>query len=104
MGAFIIGVIEGQEDPPKGETVKGGWQTCICFVFGAILSAGAGWGGMKIATAANVKTMEAAKTGLNPALQIAFSGGAVMGFTVVASGLLGVVILFFIFSMIDQYL
>ena len=102
MGAFIIGVLEGQEDPPKGETVKGGWQTCICFVFGAILSAGAGWGGMKIATAANVKTMEAAKTGLNPALQIAFSGGAVMGFTVVASGLLGVVILFFIFSMAKE--
>ncbi|WZN60738.1 putative K(+)-stimulated pyrophosphate-energized sodium pump [Chloropicon roscoffensis] len=99
MGAFIIGVLEGQEDPPKGESVKGGWQTCVCFVFGAILSASAGWGGMKIATAANVKTMEAAKTGLNPALQIAFSGGAVMGFTVVASGLLGVVVLFFAFSM-----
>ena len=99
MGAFIIGVLEGQEDPPKGESVKGGWQNCVCFVFGAILSASAGWGGMKIATAANVKTMEAAKTGLNPALQIAFSGGAVMGFTVVASGLLGVVVLFFAFSM-----
>ena len=78
--------------------MKGGWQSAICFVFGAILSASAGWGGMKVATAANVKTMEAAKSGLNPALQIAFSGGAVMGFTVVASGLLGVVVLFFIFS------
>lgn len=79
--------------------MKGGWQTAICFAVGAALSAGAGWGGMKIATAANVKTMEAAKTSLNPALQVAFSGGAVMGFTVVASGLLGVTLLFLIFSL-----
>ena len=102
MGVFIVAVLEGQEDAPKGETVKGGWQTMICFVFGAALSAAAGWAGMKVATAANVKTMEAAKSGLNPALQIAFSGGAVMGFTVVATGLLGVTILFFVFSMAKE--
>ena len=77
---------------------KGGWQTMLCFLVGAALSASAGWAGMSVATKTNVKTMEAARSGLNQALQIAFAGGAVMGFSVVAFGILGLTVLFYIFA------
>ena len=64
----------------------------IAYIAGAVLSAGAGFVGMRIATAANSRTTEAARTGGIPAaLPIAFRGGAVMGFTVAGFGLLGVV-------------
>ena len=103
VAAFIVGILEGQDTAPTYfELVpskhKGGWQTMICFLLGAALSASAGWAGMKVATQTNVKTMEAARTGLNPALQIAFAGGAVMGFSVVAFGILGLTVLFYIFA------
>jgi K(+)-stimulated pyrophosphate-energized sodium pump len=63
----------------------------IAYVFGALLSATAGFVGMRIATQANSRTTEAARTGGIPAaLPIAFRGGAVMGFTVAGLGLLGV--------------
>jgi K(+)-stimulated pyrophosphate-energized sodium pump len=63
----------------------------IAYVFGAILSAVAGFVGMRIATAANSRTTEAARTGgIKAALPVAFRGGAVMGFTVAGLGLLGV--------------
>merc|ERR1719399_2725776 len=98
MAAFIVGVLEGQPNPPRGASSKGGWQAMICFLIGAILSALSGWIGMDVATQSNVRTMEAAKSGLNPALQVAFAGGAVMGFTVVSLGLLGITILLFAFT------
>jgi len=106
VAAFIVGILESQDDTPaylvNGEyflsTKKGGWQTMLCFVTGAVLSASAGWAGMKVATQTNVKTMEAARSGLNQALQIAFAGGAVMGFSVVAFGILGLSVLFYIFA------
>ena len=63
-----------------------------------MLSATAGYVGMEVATSTNVKTMEAAKTGLNKALKVAYAGGAVMGFTVVALGLLGISVMFFVFA------
>jgi len=64
-----------------------GW---IAYIFGAVLSALAGFIGMRIATAANARTAEAARTGgVNAALPLAFRGGAVMGFTVAGLGLLG---------------
>ena len=63
----------------------------IAYVFGAVLSATAGYVGMRIATAANSRTTEAARTGGIPAaLPVAFRGGAVMGFTVAGLGLLGI--------------
>merc|ERR1719399_2712006 len=98
MAAFIVGVLQGQPTPPRGASTKGGWQAMICFLIGAILSALSGWIGMDVATQSNVRTMEAAKRGLNPALQVAFAGGAVMGFTVVSLGLLGITILLFAFT------
>src|SRR5690554_4043362 len=70
----------------------------LAYVFGAILSAGAGFVGMRIATAANARTTEAARLGGIPgALPVAFRGGAVMGFTVAGLGLLGVGLGYLIF-------
>jgi len=98
VAVFIVGVLEGQDEPPAGSDSRGGWQTMICFLVGASLSALTGYMGMNIATETNVKTMEAAKSGLNAALKIAFAGGAVMGFYVVSFGIMGVVILFVLFT------
>ena len=74
-----------------------GWQTAVSFLVGAIFSAVAGNIGMRVATKANVRTANAAREGMNPALQVAFSGGAVMGMAVVGLGLFGVGSLYLIF-------
>ena len=69
----------------------GNWITAICFVIGAAFSTVAGYVGMTVATRANVRTANAARTGgMNKALSIAFSGGAVMGMCVAGLGVLGV--------------
>ena len=68
------------------------------FVLGAVLSALAGYFGMKIATDANVRTTAAARTGLAPALAVAFNGGAVMGMTVVGLAMIGLGGLWLVFS------
>ena len=73
------------------------WMTAICFVVGAVFSTIAGYCGMNVATKANVRTAAAAKEGgMNRALSIAFSGGAVMGMCVVGLGLLGAGIVYLI--------
>ncbi|SES93946.1 sodium-translocating pyrophosphatase [Anaerobranca gottschalkii] len=74
------------------------YQTAISFIVGAVFSAVAGNIGMRIATKANVRTANAAKQGMNPALQVAFNGGAVMGMAVVGLGLFGVGTLYLIFE------
>ena len=77
----------------------GSWITALCFLFGALFSILAGYIGMNVATKANVRTANAARTsGMNKALSIAFSGGSVMGMCVVGLGLLGASVLFLIFE------
>lgn len=87
---FAIGV--AQEDYIAGV------YTAISFLVGAVFSGLAGNIGMRIATMANTRTAQAARSGLNPALNVAFSGGAVMGMSVVGLGLIGVGVLYLVFE------
>lgn len=87
---IILGIFLPAESHP--------WQTAICFLVGATCSALAGYIGMTVATKANVRTANAARSSQNAALGIAFSGGAVMGMTVSGLGLLGLGVLYLIFK------
>jgi len=73
-------------------------EVALSFVVGALCSALAGALGMRVATLANHRTTEAAQTGLSPALNVAFSGGAVMGMNVVGLGILGLFTLFWYYG------
>lgn len=74
------------------------WQTAISFILGAMFSVFAGYFGMRVATRANVRTTNAAKEkGMNEALNVAFSGGSVMGMCVVGLGVIGVSVLYMLF-------
>ena len=73
-------------------------MVAVSFIIGAICSALAGFIGMKVATKANVRTTEAARTSLGRALEVAFAGGAVMGLGVVGLGILGLSGLFMIYQ------
>ena len=85
----------------KGSNEEGSnGMVALSFVVGAICSALAGFIGMKVATKANVRTTQAAKTSLGKALEVAFAGGAVMGLGVVGLGVLGLSGLFMIYQSI----
>ena len=83
----------------KGNTEVGSnGMVAVSFIIGAICSALAGFIGMKVATKANVRTTQAAKTSLGRALEVAFAGGAVMGLGVVGLGILGLSSLFMLYQ------
>jgi K(+)-stimulated pyrophosphate-energized sodium pump len=90
----IVAVLLGVTADP----VKSSALISLAFVVGAVLSALAGFIGMKVATKANVRTTNAARTSLAKALDISFTGGAVMGISVVALGTLGLSVLFILFQ------
>lgn len=74
------------------------WQTAVNFVVGALISASAGYLGMYVAVRANVRTAAAAVRSLNDGLRVAFASGSVMGMAVVSFGLLGLSIMYLIFT------
>ncbi|NNF33813.1 MAG: sodium-translocating pyrophosphatase [Saprospiraceae bacterium] len=88
--AIILAISSNTEDSS--------WMVAISFILGAICSALAGFIGMKVATKANVRTTNAARTGLGKALEVAFAGGSVMGLGVVGLGVLGLGTLFLVYS------
>ena len=89
VGVFLVITTNGVTSSPL---------IVLAFVVGAFLSAFAGFLGMRVATKANVRTTNAARTSLSKALQISFSGGSVMGITVAALGILGLSLLFILFQ------
>ena len=86
----FINVVSGQENAS--------WLIAVSFIAGALCSGLAGYIGMRVATQANVRTTHSARTGLAPAMNIAFSGGLVMGLCVVGLGVVGLTGLFILFS------
>ncbi|NER09401.1 K(+)-stimulated pyrophosphate-energized sodium pump [Muriicola jejuensis] len=83
----------------KGENEVGSnGMVALSFVVGAICSALAGFIGMRVATKANVRTTQAARTSLGKALEVAFAGGSVMGLGVVGLGVLGLSSLFMLYQ------
>ncbi|MFT5384024.1 MAG: K(+)-stimulated pyrophosphate-energized sodium pump, partial [Saprospiraceae bacterium] len=87
----------------SGTTEGSSPLVALSFILGAICSALAGFIGMKVATKANVRTTNAARTSLGKALEVAFSGGAVMGMGVVGLGVLGLGSLFLFYSGMDGW-
>jgi K(+)-stimulated pyrophosphate-energized sodium pump len=99
MTVFSALVLLYTLDPPSNNRTDG-IRYGGCFLCGATLSALAGWGGMAVATDCNVRTTQAAdQEGLARALQVAFTGGAVMGFTVVGLSLSGVSIMYYLVTL-----
>ena len=91
----ILLAIQGQRDEASNPLIA------LSFVTGALCSALAGFIGMKVATKANVRTAHAARTSLGHALEVAFTGGSVMGMGVVGLGVLGLSVLFLIYQNLD---
>ena len=81
----------------NGREIHSSWLICIAFIIGAVFSAPAGYIGMKVATKANVRTTQAARTSLKQALKVSFTGGTVMGLGVAGLAVLGLGGLFIVF-------
>ncbi len=100
LAIFVISValLLGISNSSKEES---SWMIAVSFIVGALCSALAGYLGMIAATMSNVRTTNAARKGLGPALKIAFSGGSIMGMNVVGLGIIGLASLFLIYSNLD---
>lgn len=98
LGVFVIAVavLLGWAGAQQGESSSP--LIALSFVLGAFCSALAGFIGMRVATKANVRTTNAARTGLGEALEVAFAGGSVMGMGVVGLGVLGLSVLFLVYA------
>jgi len=81
----------------NGKQIHSSWVISIAFIVGAVFSATAGYIGMKVATKANVRTTQAARTSLKQALKVSFTGGTVMGLGVAGLAVLGLGGLFIVF-------
>ena len=81
----------------NGRVIHSHWLIAVAFVIGAVFSATAGYIGMKVATKANVRTTQAARTSLKQALKVSFTGGTVMGLGVAGLAVLGLGGLFIVF-------
>jgi K(+)-stimulated pyrophosphate-energized sodium pump len=81
----------------NGKEIHSSWIISIAFIIGAVFSATAGYIGMKVATKANVRTTQAARTSLKQALKVSFTGGTVMGLGVAGLAILGIGGLFIAF-------
>jgi K(+)-stimulated pyrophosphate-energized sodium pump len=81
----------------NGKEIHSSWIISIAFIIGAVFSATAGYIGMKVATKANVRTTQAARTSLAQALKVSFTGGTVMGLGVAGLAVLGLGGLFIVF-------
>ena len=80
-----------------GRAIHSHWLIAVAFIIGAVFSATAGFIGMKVATKANVRTTQAARTSLKQALKVSFTGGTVMGLGVASLAVLGLGGLFIVF-------
>lgn len=96
--AFLAIILFLALDNPATKDLNEGFYIALAFIIGAFCSILAGFIGMKTATKANVRTTQAATTSLAAALKIAFNSGAVMGLSVVGLGLLGLSLVFYVFT------
>ena len=93
IGALLLGIMGYSNENSH-------WSIAVAFVIGAVFSALAGYIGMKVATKANVRTAQAARTSLSQALKVSFTGGSVMGMGVAGLAVLGLGALFIILKQI----
>src|SRR6201988_3553607 len=98
--AAVLLAYSGTIHEVNGVHIHSSWVICIAFIIGAVFSATAGYIGMKIATKANVRTTQAARTSLKQALKVSFTGGTVMGLGVAGLAVLGLGGLFIAFLMV----
>jgi K(+)-stimulated pyrophosphate-energized sodium pump len=85
-----------------GNASQGTSLVALSFIVGALCSGLAGFFGMRVATAANNRTTQAARHSLNAALNVAFNGGSVMGMSVVGLGIIGITVLFYVYNTIEN--
>jgi K(+)-stimulated pyrophosphate-energized sodium pump len=100
IAAILLGWSGTVHEIHKGDTVieiHSHWLIAVAFVIGAVFSASAGYIGMKVATKANVRTTQAARTSLAQALKVSFTGGTVMGLGVAGLAVFGLGALFIVF-------